>query len=383
MGNDKIIDASIQLRSAKRLVVKIGSALLCDEAGGVRRQWLESLADDVAKMRKKGCDVVIVSSGAIALGRGRLGLQKALRLDEKQAASAAGQSALAQAWQAAFDRHDIKTAQILLTLEDTENRRRYLNARSTFRTLLDLQAIPLVNENDTVATSEIRYGDNDRLAAHVAQLVEADTLVILSDVDGVYTADPNDDPGAKRIDVIDEITPAIEAAAVGPNKISGTGAGGMASKIAAAKIAGANGCATIIAPGGDAHPLFVAAEGGVSTLIRPSRSIFGARRQWIGGRLKPTGRVCVDAGAMAALLGGASLLPAGIKQIEGNFSRGDTVLVIGPEGNIIAQGLSSYHSSEIEQIKGKRSEELESILGYCRRPAVIEKNDLVLRSERG
>ncbi len=246
--------AGMAARAAKRLVVKVGSAILCGEDGAVRTAWLMALADDIAGMRKQGSDVVVVTSGAIALGRKRLGLTGMLRLDEKQAASAAGQAALAQAWQVAFDPHDITIAQILLTLDDTENRRRYLNARATFRTLLDLGALPLVNENDTITTSEIRYGDNDRLAAHAAQLVESDLLIMLSDIDGLYTADPRKEATATHIPYVSAITPEIERTAGGSNVLAGVGSGGMSSKIAAAKIAGNSGCAAIIAPGMDDHP---------------------------------------------------------------------------------------------------------------------------------
>ncbi len=373
--------AAATLRAAKRIVVKVGSAILCGDDGSVRSTWLASLADDLAGLRAKGCEVVVVTSGAIAIGRRRLGLSGSLQLDEKQAASAAGQVALAQAWQGAFERYDIQIGQVLLTLADTEDRRRYLNARATFRTLLNLNVLPLVNENDTVATSEIRYGDNDRLAAHAAQIVESDVLIILSDVDGLYSADPRSDLDAVHIAVVEAITPKIENIASGPNKNAGVGAGGMASKIAAAKIAGANGCATIIAPGGEANPVAAVAEGGRSTLICATGNPERARRQWIGGRIKPAGVIEVDAGAVKALKAGASLLPAGVVKVEGLFSRGDAVTIMSPGREPLGQGLSAYSSSEIEKIAGRRSDELENLLGYRRRPAVVEKNDLVLRTE--
>ncbi|MEO1251398.1 MAG: glutamate 5-kinase, partial [Pseudomonadota bacterium] len=263
---DQHSSARDQLAASRRAVLKVGSAILCGP-DGVRSAWLACLAEDVAAFRRAGGEIVIVTSGAIAIGRRRFGLGAGLRLDEKQAASAAGQPALMQAWQAAFDSHDVRLAQLLLTLQDMENRRRYLNARATFRTLLDLGAIPVVNENDTVATEEIRYGDNDRLAAHTAQLLEADTLIILSDVDGVYSDDPRENREATRFDLIEQVTPDIEAAAAGPNKAAGVGAGGMASKLAAAKIASAAGCATIIAPGAGDRPLQSIQEGGAATLI--------------------------------------------------------------------------------------------------------------------
>lgn len=367
------------LESARRLVVKVGSAILCGDGAAPRGDWLAALADDVAGLRKKGCEIIVVTSGAIALGRRRLKLEGALRLDEKQAASAAGQAALVEAWQRAFAPHDIAVAQILLTLDDTEDRRRYLNARATFGTLLDLGALPLVNENDTIATAEIRYGDNDRLAAHAAQIAGADLLVILSDIDGVYDADPRRVAAARHLPLIERITPAIVAAARGANAGAGVGTGGMASKIAAAEIAGSAGAATIIAPGTDDHPLRRLRDGGRATLILSGTSPDRARRQWIGGRLKPQGELHIDAGAAKALLGGASLLPAGVSSVTGAFERGDAVLVVAPGGAAIAQGLSAFGAAELRLIAGKRSDEIERILGYRRRPAVIEKDDLALR----
>lgn len=374
-----VATAQAALSSARRLVVKVGSAILVGDGAAPRSDWLASLADDIAAFRKDGREIVVVTSGAIALGRRRLKLDGALRLDEKQAASAAGQAALVEAWQRAFAPHDIAVAQILLTLDDTEDRRRYLNARATFGTLLELGALPLVNENDTIATAEIRYGDNDRLAAHAAQIAGADLLVILSDVDGVYDADPRRTPHARHLPLIERITPELEAAAGGANAGAGVGSGGMASKIAAAKIAGAAGAATIIAPGTDDHPLRRIAEGGRASLILSGTSPDRARRQWIGGRLKPQGEIGIDAGAAKALLGGASLLPAGVSSVSGAFQRGDAVLVVAPDGTAIAQGLSAYGASELQLIAGKRSDEIERILGYRRRPAVIEKDDLALR----
>ncbi|MCI5047029.1 MAG: glutamate 5-kinase [Aquisalinus sp.] len=375
------MSAAGRISSANRLVVKVGSALLCDADGKPREEWLSSLAADIAALRKKNIEIVVVTSGAIALGRLRLGLQGNLRLEEKQAASAAGQVMLSQVWQAAFDRHGIQVAQILLTLDDTENRRRYLNARNTFRTLLDNQALPLVNENDTIATSEIRYGDNDRLAAHAAQLGEADTLVILSDVDGLYTSDPNTDPDATLIPVVKKITPEIEALASGPNPKAGVGSGGMSSKIAAAKIAGRNGCATIIAQGRKKNPLAALLNGQPATLIEPSSSPDNARRQWIAGRLQPMGEISLDAGAVAALRAGKSLLPAGVAEVAGNFTRGDAVSLVDPAGRVIAQGLAAWSVEEINKIAGLKSDEIEEKIGYKRRPAIVEKNDLVLMEQ--
>ncbi len=378
--------ASDAARAAKRLVIKVGSAILCgptDEGGGaVREAWLASLAQDIAGLRKSGREVVVVTSGAIALGRRRLGLSGALRLDEKQAASAAGQAALAQAWQEAFAPHEVAIAQILITLEDTESRRRYLNARATFRTLLGLGALPLVNENDTIATSEIRYGDNDRLAAHAAQLVESDVLIILSDIDGLYTADPRKESTAEHIAVVDAITPEIERMAGGVNRDAGVGSGGMASKIAAAKIAGGAGCDTIIAPGLGDNPLKAMLDGGAATLFRASMTHDGARRQWIAGRLKPAGRITIDDGAAKALHSGASLLPAGVIDVTGAFSRGDAIEILTADGRILGQGLSTYDAIDARAVAGAKSDKIEALLGYRRRPALIEKDDLILRSER-
>ncbi len=372
-------DAQSAFAAARRLVVKVGSAILTDANGAVREDWLAALAADIASLRQKKSEIVVVTSGAIALGRKRLALKGALRLDEKQAASAAGQAALVGAWQRAFDPFGVNVAQILLTLDDTENRRRYLNARATFSTLLDLGALPLVNENDTIATAEIRYGDNDRLAAHTAQIVGADLLVILSDIDGVYDSDPRRNADARHLPLIERVTIEIERAAAGPNAAAGVGSGGMASKIAAAKIAGASGCATVIAEGAGKNPLAAIGSGAKATLILPQQTREGARRQWIAGRLKPLGEITIDAGAAKALIGGASLLPAGVTRVFGDFQRGDAVTIVDQNGAALAKGLCAFSSIEIAAIAGKKSDEIEAILGYCRRPAVIEKNDLVLK----
>lgn len=379
MTSISTINAQSAISAARRLVIKVGSAILCDPDGGVREEWLSSLAADVSGLREAGCEVVIVTSGAIALGRRRLGLSGNLRLDEKQAASAAGQAALSQAWQAAFAPFGVNIAQILLTLDDTEDRRRYLNARTTFRTLLDFAALPLVNENDTIATSEIRYGDNDRLAAHAAQIVEADLLVILSDIDGLYTADPRQDASARHIPIVETITPEIERSAGGVNRSAGVGSGGMASKIAAAKIAGAAGCATIIAPGDISNSLDEILTGGPATLFLAADTRERARRKWIGGRIKSAGKISIDDGAVSALAGGASLLPAGVTAVSGAFSRGDVVDIIAGDGRVICRGLSAYDSGDVVKIAGRKSDEIETILGYRRRPAVVEKDDMAVR----
>ncbi|MGD9801016.1 MAG: glutamate 5-kinase [Parvularculaceae bacterium] len=382
MPSETSNDARSALAAARRLVVKVGSAILCAEDGAVKEAWLATLAEDIFRLREGGCDIVIVTSGAIALGRKRLGLEGLLRLDEKQAASAAGQAALVGAWQRAFDPFGVNLAQVLLTLEDTENRRRYLNARATFSTLLELGALPVVNENDTIATAEIRYGDNDRLAAHAAQIIGADLLLILSDIDGVYDDDPRKNAGARHLPTIEKITPEIERAAGGANTVAGVGSGGMASKIAAAKIAGAAGCATVIAAGIIERPLAAVGDGARATLIRSQQSPERARRRWIAGRLKPLGDIFIDDGAVKALKSGSSLLPAGIVRVSGDFQRGDAVSIRAQTGDIIAQGLSSFGAVEVAAIAGKKSDEVERILGYRRRPAVIEKNDLVLDRHR-
>lgn len=381
MSTNSFSPAAEILRSSKRLVIKAGSAIICGTQGEANASWLSSIATDIAMLRNEGVEMIVVTSGAIALGRNVLGLKGALRLEEKQAASAAGQVKLAEAWQAALAPHGIKIAQVLLTLQETEERRRYLNARGTIRTLLDLGALPLVNENDTVATSEIRYGDNDRLAAHTAQIAGADALIILSDIDGLYTADPRINADAAHISVVDVITPEIIRSASGPNSVSGVGSGGMATKITAAKIAGASGCATIIAAGDCAHPIRAVLEGAPATLFRPSDNKENARRQWIAGRIKSAGKIIVDQGAAVAIRDGASLLPAGVTAIEGDFRRGDAVSIISTDNEMLGQGLSAYDAPDIKKIMGLSSDAAEQALGYRRRPAVIERNDLVLRTK--
>lgn len=367
------------LATARRVVVKVGSALLVEDSGEIRRKWLEALADDVARLRKRGQEVILVSSGAIAAGRRHLGLlQKILKLEEKQAAAATGQIRLAHAWQDALARHDITVAQILLTPDDTEQRRRHLNARSTINQLLKLGAVPVINENDTVATDEIRFGDNDRLAARVAQMISADTLVLLSDIDGLYTADPRKDKTAQRIDEVDEITPEIEAMA--GEAADGFSHGGMVTKIIAAKIALAAGCRMIITLGKREHPLATIEDGAACTWFLPSAEPKTARKRWIAGSLKPVGTLHVDAGALTALAAGKSLLPAGVTAVDGNFERGDPVVVCGPDRAEVARGLVAYSSADAARIKGHKSREIEAILGYRGRDEMIHRDDLVLRS---
>ena len=364
------------LTSAKRIVVKIGSALLID-GGELRRLWLQTLCADVAALKRDGKDIILVSSGAIALGRRALGLKPGvLKLEESQAAAAAGQVRLAQAYADILSGENIVAAQVLLTLGDTEERARYLNARATLKTLLSLGSIPVINENDTVATAEIRFGDNDRLAARVASMMEADCLVLLSDVDGLYTADPTNNADAQHIADVPAITREIEAMA--GTSVSGVGRGGMVSKLIAAKIAAGAGCETIIAKGAVEHPLKAIETGAQSTRFHASTTPAAARKRWIAGVLKPQGALIVDAGAAKALSEGKSLLPAGIRQIDGRFERGDAVAVRDQQGREIARGLSAYNAADAERIAGKKSNEIEAILGYRGRDEVIHRDDLAL-----
>jgi glutamate 5-kinase len=372
--------AAQPLLNAKRVVVKIGSALLVEQATGrINRAWLETLASDVARLRARGQDVLLVSSGAIALGRRHLGLAAGkLKLDEKQAAAAVGQIRLAHAWKEVLEQHQLTVAQILLTFGDTEERRRYLNARNTLGALLKLGSIPLINENDTVATSEIRYGDNDRLAARVAQMISADCLVLLSDVDGLYTADPTKDPNAEFIPEIHGITPEIERMAGGA--ASAVGSGGMATKISAARISVAAGCHMCIAVGHEMHPLKRLESGARCSWFFPNATPVTVRKQWIAGSLKPAGSVRVDAGAAQALGRGKSLLPAGVVVIEGRFERGDALIVRDADGRELARGLSAYSSEDAERIRGRKSTEIEAILGFRGRDELIHRDDLVITS---
>jgi glutamate 5-kinase len=370
--------ASRRLTEAKRIVVKIGSSLLVDsDKGRLNRAWLESLVADVAASRKRGQEVILVSSGAIALGRRHLTLGTGkLKLEESQAAAAVGQIRLAHAYKELLDVHEITVAQILLTLGDTEQRRRYLNARGTLNTLLSLGAVPLINENDTVATAEIRYGDNDRLAARVAQMVGADCLVLLSDIDGLYTANPNLDPDAQFIARVLEITPAIEAMA--GDSAGDMGSGGMQTKIAAAKIAVAAGCHLCISLGSVEHPLQRIAEGARCTWFMPSSTPLATRKQWIAGTLKPAGAISVDDGAVRALMGGKSLLPAGVTRAVGRFDRGDTVSIVSPDGTEIGRGICAYSDADAARIMGRKSEDIEKVLGFRGRDEIVHRDDLVL-----
>lgn len=380
----EMLSHSRRLSDSRRMVVKIGSVILVDEeTGTIRQDWLDTLVADVAACRKAGQEVLLVSSGAIAVGRRHLGItRRNLKLEESQAAAATGQGRLAHAYQEAMARHGLTTAQILLTLDDTEQRRRHLNARETLETLLGLGAIPLINENDTVATEEIRFGDNDRLAARVAQMVGADTLVLLSDVDGLYTADPLSDPDAVLVPEVREITPEI-AAMAGEAK-PGDGTGGMVTKLMAARIAFAAGCRMVIAPGKPLNALAAIdaaiddGEGTSYTWFLPSSQPRTAHKRWIASALNPAGTITIDAGAAQALTKGGSLLPAGVVAVEGDFERGDTVLVRGPDGDEIGRGLICYSGEDARRIMGHKSSETEVILGYRGREEMIHRDDLVV-----
>jgi glutamate 5-kinase len=369
---------SSPLSTARRIVVKIGSALLVeDRSAAPRHAWLDSVAADIAALHAGGREVVVVSSGAVALARRALGLtRKALRLEEKQAAAAVGQIRLAGAWDQALSAHGLRAAQLLLTLEDSEDRRRYLNARATLQTLLGLRCVPVINENDTVATAEIRFGDNDRLAARVAEMIQADALVLFSDIDGLYTADPRRDPEAAHIPEVARITDAIMA--MGGEPPPGYSSGGMRTKLIAARIATAAGCGMAIAKGEVAHPLRALLDGGRCTWFLPSPEGRAARKNWIGGSLQPSGVLVVDAGAARALAQGGSLLPAGVKAVSGEFSRGDALSVRDEAGAELARGLSAYDSADAARIAGHRSAEIEAILGWRGRDEVIHRDDLVL-----
>ena len=370
-----------RLAHARRVVVKIGSALFVDQqTGAMNRGWLEGICADVAELRRAGKDVVIVSSGAVALGRRELKLPRRLRLEESQAAAAAGQILLAHAYQEILRSFDITAAQVLLTLDDSERRERYINASKTLRTLLTLGAVPVINENDTVATQELRYGDNDRLAARVAQMVSAECLVLLSDVDGLYSADPRLDAGARYVNEVTEITPEILAMAGGPG--SAHGSGGMHTKLEAARIAVGAGCRMCIATGRLDRPLRVLLAGGRATWFLPSATPGAARKQWIAGTLKPRGTLRVDAGAERALAAGRSLLPAGVTAVEGPFGRGDAVSVVDPDGREIGRGLTAYPAEEAALIAGRRSADIQAILGYSDGDEIIHRDDLVLKASK-
>jgi glutamate 5-kinase len=369
------------LKDFRRIVVKVGSSLLVDSsAGGLKREWLASLAADIAGLHSGRRDVLVVSSGAIALGRSVLRLSAgALKLEDSQAAAAVGQIALARAWSEALGTHSLTAGQVLVTLGDTEERRRYLNARSTIAKLLEWRSIPVINENDTVATNEIRYGDNDRLAARVAAMTSADVLVLLSDVDGLYDRPPGTGGGAKLVPIVARITPDIEAMAGASG--SELSRGGMLTKIEAGKIATTSGIHMVIASGRIQHPLQAIGDGaGCTWFLTPANPVT-ARKKWIAGSLEPRGALVIDAGAVKALRGGKSLLPAGVIKIEGMFGRGDAVVVRGPDGHEIGRGLVAYDADDAEKIRGRSSADVLLILGYTGRTEMIHRDDLALGGE--
>jgi glutamate 5-kinase len=369
------------LKDFRRIVVKVGSSLLVDSsAGRVKETWLASPADDIARLHGENRDILVVSSGAIALGRAVLKLPKgALKLEDSQAAAAVGQIALARTWSEALGRHDIGAGQVLVTLTDTEERRRYLNARNTIARLLDWRAVPVINENDTIATSEIRYGDNDRLAARVATMASADLLVLLSDIDGLYDAPPGRSADAKLIPLVERITPQIEAAA--GDAASELSRGGMVTKIEAAKIATTAGTHLVIASGRIDHPLDAIAKGGRCTWFLTPANPVTSRKKWIAGSLEPKGTLTIDAGAVAALRRGKSLLPAGVIRVDGHFSRGDAVVIRGPDTAEIGRGLVAYDAEDAAKIRGHSSADIPTILGFSGRIEMVHRDDMVLGGE--
>jgi glutamate 5-kinase len=370
--------ASPRLENFRRIVVKVGSSLLVDsDAGEVHASWLAALAADIARLHSRGCEVLVVSSGSIALGRSRLKLPRGpLKLEESQAAAAVGQIELARIWSEVLGAHGIGAGQILVTLQDTEERRRYLNARSTIGKLLEWRAVPVINENDTVATAEIRYGDNDRLAARVATMASADLLVLLSDIDGLYTAPPAQNPEARLIPVVETITADIEAMA--GTAASELSRGGMRTKIEAAKIATTAGTHMLIASGKIEHPLQAIADGGRCTWFLTPANPVTARKRWIAGSLEPKGTLTIDAGAVAALRAGKSLLPAGVIRVDGQFARGDAVVVRGPDTHEIGRGIVAYDVDDADRIKGRSSPDVAAILGVSGRAEMIHRDDLVI-----
>ena len=375
------MSATPSLASFRRIVVKVGSSLLVDQGAGVlKREWLEALADDLAELHRRGADVLAVSSGSIALGRTVLKLPKGpLKLEDSQAAAAVGQIELARTWAEALGQRGMTAGQILVTLHDTEERRRYLNARETIGRLLDMRAVPVINENDTVATTEIRYGDNDRLAARVATMASADLLILLSDIEGLYTAPPKDDPSARLIPVVPRITFEIEAMAGGAS--SELSRGGMRTKIEAGKIATTGGAHMVIADGRVRNPIRRIAEGAPCTWFLTPSTPVTARKKWIAGSLEPRGTVHVDAGAARALFSGKSLLSAGVTRVEGNFDRGDCVVLRDPSGAEIGRGLVAYDAGEAGQLVGRNSRDIEAVLGVPGRAEMIHRDDMALAGE--
>ena len=366
------------IAGARRIIIKVGSSLLIDDSGkGARHDWLSGVGEELAELRAQGKQLLIVSSGAVALGREHLGLRRSARLDFKQAAAAAGQALLMQAWERALSPFGIPTAQLLLTLDDTEQRRRSLNARATLEVLLAQGGLPVVNENDSVATEELRYGDNDRLSARVAQLIRGDLLILLSDVDGLYSADPAAGSGARHIPLVDSVTDEIAAYAAGAAG-AGIGSGGMRTKIEAARIASGSGCATIIASGRAERPLTRLAEGGIATFVSATGSPGKAYKRWIAGTLAPGGAVSIDEGALRALAAGRSLLPGGVTAVEGRFDRGACLRVLDCDGAEVARGISAYSAAEARAIKGRGSAQIAGLLGYAGPDELIHRDDLVM-----
>ncbi len=383
INNQKLLSTQASgfrlLASVRRLVIKIGSSIIIDEASaGERKEWLESVAEDCAGLIAEGKEVIIVTSGAVAMGCRSMNLNRAkLKLEQKQASAAIGQISLAVAYRSAFSKVNLPIAQVLLTPDDTENRRRYLNARSTMETLLEHGVIPVINENDTVATDELKFGDNDRLAARVAQMTGSDLLIILSDIDGLYNANPNTNPKARRLDLVEEITPEIEMMAGGTG--SQHGSGGMRTKIMAARIAAACGCASIITLGKINNPLSALFCGAGHTMFKASSTAANARKAWISGSMNPSGSYTLDNGAVAALQSGKSLLPSGVSRVDGSFERGDTVRLLDANGAEIGVGISAYSAQDAIMIIGNKSSAIASILGYEGRDELVHRNDLALR----
>ncbi len=372
----------MKLDSAKRIVIKVGSALLVDpDDDTLRTDWMSSLAADLASLCQRGKEVILVSSGAVALGKQYLNLPERgkLKLEQKQAAAACGQIELCKHYQHFFASYHITTAQILLTIPDTERRRRYLNAKNTLDTLIENNILPIINENDTIATNELRYGDNDRLAARVAQMVDADLLILLSDVDGLYTRDPSVYDDAEHIPVVNEITPEIDA--MGGKPLSGVGSGGMHTKIEAAKIANMAGCNTVIARGLDQHPIKQIEEGARHTLFTSNETPIGARKHWIASHLDVQGEIIIDKGALTALQKGKSLLPAGVIAIKGSFERGDAVLIRDWQNHAVGKGLVAYSSEDSEIIRGQQSGAIEHLLGFSGRIELIHSDNLVITNK--
>ena len=369
--------SGLALSDYRRLVIKVGSTLLVDDNGQLNRGWLDELADDVATLARNGHEILIVSSGAVAIGSSVLGInKKRARLEELQAAAAAGQVQLVHAYQDALRAHNIVVAQILLTPDDTEDRRRFLNARRTLAKLLERSVVPVINENDTVATTEIRYGDNDRLAARIAQLVMADALLLLSDVDGFYTADPGTDKNAEHIPVVKSISD--EMLSMAGETRSDVGTGGMSTKVQAARIATHAGCSTIICNGAVAHPVKALQDGAKCTVFQATATPAAARKQWLAGVLEVGGELRLDDGAVTALSDGASLLPVGVVSVSGKFSRGDVVTLKDASGHDIGRGLAEYSMDEAARLVGKQSDQIETVLGYRGRATMVHRDELVL-----